>query len=249
MNVRMALGVGLCLFLTGCDDSKNPLSDPTTSEPDKRLDGVWQLPHKSGMTYYHVGHWEKKFPEGLMRVAQVLHEKRMVLPPNEFLMFPTVVADKTYLNVINSKALRELSNANRWNAEAVDSYCVLRYQVEGDKLTIWYMDGAAKKRAIEQGKIKGVIEKDKPAEFTDTTENLVRLVTEAGDGLFAKTPVKLQRVTAFPPTIERPTAPTPPLRPLGSNLKVDKNDIIWDDGHPVGIWGIDGRHARPADYR
>jgi hypothetical protein len=32
--------------------------------------------------------------------------------------------------------------------------------------------------------------------------------------------------------------PTLPLRPLGSNLTVDKNGIIWDRGKPVGIWGI-----------
>ena len=35
-------------------------------------------------------------------------------------------------------------------------------------------------------------------------------------------------------------APTPPLRPLASNLMVDKNGIIWDQRLPVGIWGIDG---------
>ena len=55
MNVRILLGFGLCLIFTGCDDSKNPLSDPTTSKPDERLIGVWRLPNKDGVTYYHVG--------------------------------------------------------------------------------------------------------------------------------------------------------------------------------------------------
>jgi hypothetical protein len=40
--------------------------------------------------------------------------------------------------------------------------------------------------------------------------------------------------------------PTPPMRPLGANLMVDKNGIIWDRGKPVGSWGVEsgGRPAR-----
>jgi hypothetical protein len=26
---------------------------------------------------------------------------------------------------------------------------------------------------------------------------------------------------------------------------VDKNGIIWDGNHPVGIWGVDGDKIRP----
>jgi hypothetical protein len=41
--------------------------------------------------------------------------------------------------------------------------------------------------------------------------------------------------------LEKPTsAPTPPLRSMQSGLMVDKNNIIWDHGKPVGIWGVDG---------
>ena len=48
MNARTVLGLVLCLILTGCNDSKNPLSDPTTSNPDERLVGVWRLPNGTG---------------------------------------------------------------------------------------------------------------------------------------------------------------------------------------------------------
>jgi len=55
------------------------------------------------------------------------------------------------------------------------------------------MDGDARKRAIDGGKVKGVVQENK-SKFTDNTENLARFVAEAGDGLFSKEPIKLERV-------------------------------------------------------
>lgn len=81
------------LLFAGCDDSKNPLSDPQKSKPDTRLTGVWRLRGDGGeVTYYHIG-------------------------------------------------------------------------TMGDKVM-----------------------------FTDTTENLARFIAEAGDSLFAKEPLRLERV-------------------------------------------------------
>jgi len=65
-------------------------------------------------------------------------------------------------------------------------------------LTLQWIDGDAKKRAIEAGKIKGAIEKDQDGNtrfhFTDTTENLARFVAESGDTLFSKDALRLERV-------------------------------------------------------
>ena len=41
MKPLLLLGVVVCLLTFGCDDSKNPLSDPKTSKADERLIGVW----------------------------------------------------------------------------------------------------------------------------------------------------------------------------------------------------------------
>ena len=60
------------------------------------------------------------------------------------------------------------------------------------------MDGEAKKRAVDAGKIKGVIEKDQDGNtrvhFTDTTENLAKFVADSGDSLFSKDVLRLERV-------------------------------------------------------
>ena len=247
------------LFLTGCLDSKNPLSAPTTSKPDERLVGVWRLLGDGGrVTNYHVGRAGEKFPKGMMRAAFVQHEKGKPESSGEFLLFPTTLVGKTYLNVIDEKGQVDdpFSEDNGWKPDAVESYHIFKYEVDGNKLVVWGIDEKTKQQAIKGGKIKGVIEKDKPAKFTDTTENVARFVTGAGDSLFSKEPFRLEMVGSSVrrtepqhPEVEHrverwPSIPTPPLRPLGKTLMVDKNGIIWNGGHPVGIWGVNGGEMR-----
>jgi hypothetical protein len=54
------------------------------------------------------------------------------------------------------------------------------------------IDGGAKRRAIQAEKMKG---ESFAAEFVfaDTTENLAKFVAEAGDDLFSKIVVRLER--------------------------------------------------------
>ncbi len=240
MNARTILGLVFCLILTSCDDSKNPLSDPTTSKPDNRLIGVWRLPDWDEAAYYYVGQAGDKFPNSTMGMVFVRHEEGKVASSGEFFVFPTVLGEKTYLNVTagTEQQIRHLEEKG-W--KAVDLCSILKYQVDGDKLLVWCMVEDAKKRAIEGGKVKGVIEENNSAKFTDTTENVARFVADAGDGLFYKRPLRLERVNNSPRKIEgSQIVPTPPLRPMGSDLMVDKKGIIWDRGKPVGLWGIDG---------
>ena len=65
-------------------------------------------------------------------------------------------------------------------------------------MTVQWMDGDAKKRAVEAGKINGKTEKDQDGNdrthFTDTAENLTKFITTAGDELFSKDVLKLERV-------------------------------------------------------
>ena len=251
------------LLLAGCGDSKYPLSDPQTSKADNGLLGVWKLQEENGrITNYHVGPAGEKFPDSMMRVAFVQHEKGKPESSGEFLLFATALGGKTYLNVFEEQCKPgKLSENNSWNAKAADSYLIFRYQVDGDKLAVWLIDRKIKEEAIKHGKIKGQTEKGKSVQFIDTTENVARFVIESGDSLFFDKPILLERVAsgvrqteqlsqrevhvdAFQSFLDSVTVPTPPLRSLGSNLMVDKNGIIWDSGKPVGIWGINGSEMR-----
>lgn len=177
---------------------QNPLSDPQTSKPDERLVGVWRWKNEDdSVIYYHVGHAGDKFPDSILRVAFVRHVEGKVESPGESWMFPTVLGEKNYLNGIDKKGQRDKPPEERgWRTETVDSYYILKYQLDGDGLLVWEMNADAKKQAIKDGQIKGVIEPNKPAMFTDTTENLARFVAEAGDSLFSKEPIRLERVDA-----------------------------------------------------
>jgi hypothetical protein len=298
MTTRVLLGGALCLIVTGCSDSKYPLSDPQTSTADERLIGTW----RRGNDYFHVGHAGKDFPKGVMQVVEVRHDARRGDVSPTWLMFPTTLGDKHYLNVA-------WPGGERWKPETVQSYVLLKYRVDGDKLVVLSTYAQAKARAIRGGKIKGLApDWSSHPLFTDTTENVARFVVEADDTLWdtakgAAIRVELQRVSTSPQAVKMPSAPlppprlldtdlvvdkngillevdagagkevwerlrlaraadrkgvvvdspsrklgpqptpTPPLRPLGHGLMVDKNGIIWDNGKPVGIWGVDGHSA------
>ena len=188
-----------CLLSTGCLDSKNPLSAPKTSKADERLAGVWRERNKDGksVAYYHVGQAGDKFPKGVMRVVAIAHREGKVEPADEYLIFPTVLQGKTYLNVVANEEQVKLLDKDGWKADAIDAYTLCKYRLEGDTLVLWLIDDAAKERAIKSGKIKGEAKPNEPARFTDTTENLARFVAEAGDSLLdTKEPARFERVDA-----------------------------------------------------
>ena len=70
-------------------------------------------------------------------------------------------------------------------------------RLEADSLLLWNMDADANQRAIEGGKVKGVIKKESFKNLntiTDTTENVARFVADAGDSLFSSKVIRLERV-------------------------------------------------------
>jgi len=221
MNRVTFLGLVVCLLASGCATSKNPLSDPHASKPDNRLLGVWRCQNDSGdVTDYHVSHAGKIFPDSVMRVVAIRRVQGKEQPPEEFLVFPTVLGGKTYLNFVGGngylvygdlpdkdrKPVKLIEEKGR-QADLVERYIFLKYEVNGDKLVVWLIDKDGQERAIKSGKVKG-----KAADFTDTTENVARFVTEAGDSLFKmKEPGRLERVVErqhrsgllFPKAVER----------------------------------------------
>jgi hypothetical protein len=190
----------LVLLLPSCVDSKTPLSDPDKAKPDDQLMGVWRFRGERGeTTYYHVGRAGGKLPASVMDVVSVQHTPDGKINQGELLVFPSTLGEKTYLNAGEIRPeQRTLLEEKGWKQGAVDAYLILRYEIKGDVLTLHVMDGDARKRAIEAGKVKGVVEKDPHgnirAYFTDTSENLARFVASAGDDLFVKDALRLERV-------------------------------------------------------
>lgn len=192
--------VATCLLFTSCFDSKVPLSDPGKSKVDERLAGNWQFRNDDGsVNNYRFAPAGGKLPASVMRVTGSSRKPDGTTEQfDPLLLFPTAIEEKTYLNVTDGKEPKvKLVEEKGWTAETVNSYLIYRYKVTADMLTVQGIDGDAKKRSIEAGKIKGVIEKDEQGNtkvyFNDTTENLVKFVAEAGDGLFSKDMVRWER--------------------------------------------------------
>jgi hypothetical protein len=188
------------LLVLGCEDSKNPLSDPQSAKGDGRLAGVWRTRNDSGdVSYYHIGCLGEKLPSGVMRVVSTTHSADGKLQaPDQYLLFPTTLGQESYLNLVAAKAeqVKQIEE-NGWSAAGLGSYLLFKYKFKGDALLVWAIDNEAKRKAIEAGKIKGTVEQrenDTKALFTDSSENVARFVTQAGDSLFAQEVVRLERV-------------------------------------------------------
>ena len=191
--------LGACLLIAGCDDSTVPLSDASKASLDKQLVGLWKHDHQNGVTYYHVGLLGDNAPEGVMRVVVVSRQNDGELQqPSQLIAFRSDINGRSYLNLAGATQEKLTSiRENGWQADMLDSYILVKYRVEDDGLLLWAMDKEAKKKAIQDGKIKGEIKEGDGGtrvRFTDTTENLAKFVAAAGDGLFADEPLRFKRV-------------------------------------------------------
>jgi hypothetical protein len=189
------------LFLASCNDTKNPLSDPQQSKADAALLGVWRLAGANGeVNYYHASRAGGKLPEAVLHVKCVRHSKDgKETPSGEMLVFPSAIGDHNYLNaVITDQSKINALLAGGWNSDVVPSYTIMRYRLDGDKLTVEVINDMAKLRAIQAKRIKGLIEgsPEKPTkvELTATSEHLAQFVEKAGDDLFARDVLRLERV-------------------------------------------------------
>jgi hypothetical protein len=189
------------MLLAGCDDSKNPLSNPEDAKADTRLAGVWRTQEAYSedmeVAYAHIGVTRDELPHGVMGAVLIGHEKDGTMSgAAEFLLFPTTIGKNTYLNVApGDNEQRTLLKKNGW--KSIAGYVLFRYKIEGDTLLLWKMDPDAKERAIDNKKVKGEIKEGFLIDMnriTDTTENVARFVATAGDDLFAKKAIRFDRV-------------------------------------------------------
>jgi hypothetical protein len=179
--VRFAAVAAVCLLFSSCGESEKPLSDPLKAKPDAQLVGIWRTKHGEGsVEYVHVARAGGKLPPGIMRTVSVQHNQDGTLgQPGEDLLFCTCAGENHYLNVVltvdDERDVARLSKAG-WNTKLIKSYCLVKYAVKGDSLTVWIMDPASQRELIKSGKIKGVVNKDS-GRFTDTSENLAALLS------------------------------------------------------------------------
>lgn len=172
----------LCVLLSGCLVSLQPLSSPAEAAPDPQLYGVW-VAHDAGenLVYLHVGPGEK----GMTKAMWVEHGKDARIKVIEYSAFPSQLAGMTLLNVVSPA-----------DAMKPKGYDIMQYRIEDNhSLSLSLMSEAVVKQDIQDGKLKGKI---KPGKFGDTiitaSASELRAYIEAADKakLFS-TPLKFER--------------------------------------------------------
>jgi hypothetical protein len=194
---------GVCLLMASCFDSKEPISDPQKATVDPALLGVWRKTNTDNhgtVQYCHIGRFGDKMP-GVLRAIAVTHAKSGFLSgPGEFIFFSSKVGNNRFFNVTTASQqyLHKLTQKG-WDASLIQGYFLFKYELQDDTLTVWGFDKDAKRRAIQAGKIKGMIEKDKngneSVHFTDTSEHIAAMLASPdGANLLSKEPIRYQRV-------------------------------------------------------
>jgi hypothetical protein len=167
-----------------------PLSDPDKAKLDERLCGRWSHTNTDGETStWTIGKPKRDgAPAGLMVAVSVWCDKNHEVDFGDACFFPTVLGDHSYMNVIKFDDVERME-ARKWDMAKVTRYTFVRYRVEGDTLTIWLMDDKPVAEAIQAGRLKGTVEKEKKSfgktvTITDTTDNLIRFVKAEAKALF-----------------------------------------------------------------
>lgn len=206
MNTRQ-LCLSFCTLmvaalLAGCDDSENPLSTPSKSKPDERLIGTWREVREEGGAFYHVGRLGGKAPESMMRLIIVTRpgEAGEIQPPSQALVFPTNISGNNYLNIAGlSHEGVESARVQGWKDRKIRSFLIMKYELQpdGDRLLVWGMQGSAKIAMIEAERIKGQLKQQDHStlgRFTDSSENVAKLVADQSERLYDGKPLVLERV-------------------------------------------------------
>lgn len=134
-----------------------------------------------------------------MRVVVITRQKNSELEePEQAILFTTNIGGSNYLNVAGMKPeqLTQIQEKGR-QANLVDTYFLLKYQLKDDSLLAWPVDDIAQKKAIRSGKVKGETKKtddETATKFTDTTKNLARLVADTKGKLFSETTHRFERM-------------------------------------------------------
>jgi hypothetical protein len=142
----------LCALLCGCLVSLHPLSSPAEAAPDPQLLGVW-VAHDKGedLMYLHIGLGKKGMTEAML----VEHGEDGRYKVSRYSAFPTKIEGMSLLNVIAPEEHKDTRG-----------YDIMRYQVDGNSLSLALMSEDAVKHDITDGKLEGKVE---PGTYGDTT--------------------------------------------------------------------------------
>jgi hypothetical protein len=183
------------LTLTSCiPESEHPLSRLEDAAQDESLIGLWVQEEPNEVHYVHIGaevekavRRESDAPEpGLMRLWFVTHRKEngkaRIETPFAMRFFVSKLGDDHYVNgVLPLEDWRPQEGPS-----APTKFLFMKYKLDGDRLSVWFMDFQATAAVIEAGGLGGTVTREgkelKSAELTASTEQLATFLKNGGAG-------------------------------------------------------------------
>jgi hypothetical protein len=157
-------------------ESRRPLSDPQKAKIENHAVGTWRAIISTNQYYLHAGTGNIVGKSDWMELVLVHPGAKPAFYVHHKIGFVSVIGGQNYFNVANLSVLPTQIRGSKPEelAAAVERYDILKYEVNGDTMTVWAADQKVVKAAIEAGQIKG-----NGATIEDSTENLVRFIESA----------------------------------------------------------------------
>lgn len=137
-----------------------------------------------------AGEPARGYPAGILRAASIGNNQNNLIKTDNFYFFSAKVAGTNYANLLE---IDTKVGVPTWD-KIPEQTLLLKYSVDGDRLTIWHMDWRAVDKEIAAGRLQGKIKerevsllfglvKDKVREtqITESTEGLTRYLSHGGD--------------------------------------------------------------------
>lgn len=157
--VAILLGAG---SVTGCVDSKHPMSAPETAEIHDGILGVWVW-KGSGVKddEWTITPAGKGFPKGLLRITAVSEGNQETV-----IAFSTKLNNQYYLNVVN---FQDETVPETWDKTLVKSYTLMPYSITENIFIGVSLDKDFIAKAIHAKRVAGRFPRTEfDAEFSDT---------------------------------------------------------------------------------
>jgi hypothetical protein len=148
----------VAVLLPGCVDFTEPLSDPNKAEPDNRLLGKWveiSSPFGPVADNYEIDcPAVKGNPKGLMRAVE---DRDADDPEKAIWFFTTKIGKDTYMTIYNNPGDFHKDGAfEKWNKGDDRGYIIVRYVMDGDRLTVEFGYEKEMKMLMQAEKIEKI---------------------------------------------------------------------------------------------
>ncbi|HEV2946602.1 MAG TPA: hypothetical protein VGX70_04460 [Gemmataceae bacterium] len=138
------------------------MSNPVDAKPNKELFGAWKidLPDKGPKDYgiVVVGNADLRgAPASVLKFVSLSSNNEDKINIGGSYFFTTSLATENYANILN-QSFMEKDSPQTWDKARVGNWNLLKYSVDKDRLTIWFMNNKALEEAIGNKELKGIVE-------------------------------------------------------------------------------------------